>query len=1009
MAQVQERVRTPVVEPEASVEEPRELLRSAADWTWLIFAALAALAFALRMWDLGGRAMHHDESLHALYSWYLYQGRPYIHDPMMHGPFLFHVTALLYMLFGDSEVTARLPMVLFGSAAVFLPYFLRHELGRNGAIAASVMLAIGPVFLYFSRFGHNEGMILFQSLLAVVGLFGWIRERKSAYLYAAAIGLGMMFTTKVVVYMFGAILAAFVLAAVGLERVRRSAPNVTDAVRDVGWRRLGVCVGIVLGMGVVLYTTFFTNLEGLCTAIVSPPVGTCATKQGMLQYWHDQQGVARGNQPWFYYFMLLPLYEIVPVVLAFAALFLARRPRSLFFWFSVWWALSTLAIFTYASEKMPWLVIHNALPLVILGAQAVEPLTERLRRPWGLTSRQWSVAGLCLLAITVFVAWATVAPDAGSSPLATQTARLRQITLAVVLGSLAVAVVLISGKLRVRQTLGAAAVSVMLVLGAYWTHSSWQASYKNGDVPVEMIVYVQSSPDIPFVVNEVERISNQLGLRKDMPLLLDGGYTETVSGVQVPHEAVSWPFEWYFRDYKAKQYYSKTLPADFSTGKWPVLIVMGTNLDPIRDDLTGYTGNRYKLNWWYPEDYKQLVNGEGFWNLKWDTIFGTLVNSEARTKLMKYILYRDLMNPPLGGRELFVYTRNDLVGLGGAGVGAAPVTAPGGAAAPPAVGVPGQQQPAVAQSIVRSLNNYRGTGGQALREPKGVAVGPDGNVYVTDTATSLVTVFNRDGGVVRSWGRKGAADGEFNEPWGIAVAADGSVFVADTWNHRIQKFDSDGRFITKWGIFEASVEPYRFYGPRDVAIGPNGDVLVADTGNKRIQVFDQDGAFKRAFGSEGATPGQFREPVGVTVGRDGRIYVADTWNNRIQVFDTSFQPLAQYPVPGWGSQSVANKPYIAVAEDGTIFATVPERRQVLRVSDGTATTLNLPSDSRPQMPVGIETQPDGRVLVVDSQAGAVLVYGVSSPGASSGSDGNDPAVQNSNGGAAEPAGVRPGE
>ncbi len=1000
MAQVQERVRPRVVEREVPVEEPREQLWTT-DWTWLIFAAITGVAFALRMWDLGSRAMHHDESLHALYSWYLYQGRPYVHDPMMHGPFLFHVTALMYMLFGDSEVTARLPMVLFGTGAVFLPYFLRHELGRYGAIAASVMLAIGPVFLYFSRFGHNEGMILFQTLLVVVGLFGWLRERKDAYLYAAAIGIGMMFTTKVVVYMFGALITAFILGALAYERVRNAAPVVTGAVLDVGLRRLGICLAIVFGMGVVLYTTFFTNLEGLCTAIVSPPIGSCSSKLGMLQYWHDQQGVARGNQPWFYYMLLLPLYEIIPVVLALAAPFLARRPRSIFFWFSLWWAVSTLLVYTYASEKMPWLVVHSALPLVILGAQAVDPLAERLRRPWGMMPRQWAVTGLVLLVISVFVAWATVSPDPGASPLAMQTARLRQIALAVVLGGLAVGTVLVAGKLRFGQTLGAAGAAVMLVLGTYWTHSSWQASYKNGDIPVEMLVYVQSSPDVPFIVSEVERISNQLGMRKEMPLLLDGGYTEMVGGVAVPHEAVSWPFEWYFRDYKAKQYYSKNLPPDFATGKFPILIVMGTNLDPIRDDLAGYTGNRYKLNWWYPEDYKQLTNGGG-----WGTVLRTLIDGESRAKLVKYILYRELMNPPLGGRELWVYTRNDLVGTG---AGAPPTGlqpgAPSGEAAP--AGNVAAQPPAVAPVIVRALTSYRGGSQQPLREPKAVAVGPDGSVYVTDAATSTITVFSREGSILRTWGRKGNGDGEFNEPWGIAVAPDGSVFVADTWNHRIQKFDAQGTFITKWGVFEASTQPYHFYGPRDVAISPNGDVLVADTGNKRIQVFDRDGTFKRAFGAEGTAPGQFREPVGITVDRDGRIYVADTWNQRIQVFDASFQPLAQYPVSGWSSQSVANKPYVAVSDDGIIFATVPERRQVLRVSEGATATLSLPAESRLQMPVGIETQPDGRLLVVDSQAGIVIVYGVSSGGAES--SGNAGRSQSGNPAAGNASGDASGE
>jgi uncharacterized protein (TIGR03663 family) len=988
MAQlVQERSRPRVVAPEAPVEE-RTAPETPRDWTWLIFLGITAVAFALRMWDLGSRAMHHDESLHALYSWYLYQGRPYVHDPMMHGPLLFHFTALLYLLFGDSEVTARLPMVLGGTGAVFLPYFLRHELGRYGAIGASLMLAFGPTFLYFSRFAHNEGMIIFQTLLVVVGLFGWVRERKASWLYAVAIGLALMFTTKVVVYLFGVILVAYIIGAIAVERLFPGrAPIITNAVLDVGWRRLGVMAGIFFGIGAVLYTTFFTNLEGLCTAILSPPIGSCQGKQGMLQYWHDQQGVARGSQPGFYYFLLLPLYEVVPLVLAFVAPFLAWRSNFRFFWFSAWWAFATILIYSYASEKMPWLIVHLSLPLVFVAAHAVEPLVRRLEAPWGLTPRQWAVAGLSLLLGTAFVAWATVGADAGATPLGIQTSQLRRIALALVVGGIAIGLVVVAGRLRWRQTLGAVAATGLLILMAYSMHTAWQATYKNGDVPVEMLVYVQSSPDAPFIANEVERLANQLGLRKDnqnlptnqglweMPLLLDGGYTDIVNGVSVPHEAVSWPFEWYFRDYKSKQYYTRNLPPEWDTGKFPALIVMGTNLDPIRDKLDGYTGNKFRLNWWYPEDYKQMT-----WSTIPSTLFETLMDSERRAKLMKYILYRELINPPLGARELWFYVRNDLVG-GVPAVAAPGAAQPGGAA--PAVGAPSRPgQVASAPVAVRAAGTYGrpAAGGQPiLREPKGVATGPDGNVYVTDSGTSTITVFSPEGAVLRTFGRKGAGDGELNEPWGLAVANDGSVFVADTWNHRVQKFDSQGRFLTKWGIAQAGSEPSQFYGPRDIAIARNGDILVADTGNKRIQVFDQQGTFRRAFGSEGTGSGQFREPVGIAVGREGRLYVADTWNQRIQIFDESYQSVGQLAVTGWTGQGVMNKPYLAVAPDGTVYATVPEARQVLRITDGIVGALSLPSDPRIQLPIGVEVAADGRVLVVDSQGSVVVAYGVGAP------------------------------
>ena len=68
------------------------------------YLAIVGLSFALHFWNLGARALHHDESLHATYSWYLYKGAGYKHDPLMHGPVLFHLTALMYFLFGVSDV-----------------------------------------------------------------------------------------------------------------------------------------------------------------------------------------------------------------------------------------------------------------------------------------------------------------------------------------------------------------------------------------------------------------------------------------------------------------------------------------------------------------------------------------------------------------------------------------------------------------------------------------------------------------------------------------------------------------------------------------------------------------------------------------------------------------------------------------------------------------------------------------------------------------------------------------
>src|SRR5262249_51448341 len=61
----------------------------------LSWFALVGIAFAMRIWDVGKRAMHHDESMHAFYSLQLLKGGGYKYDPMLHGPFQFHGDAFM--------------------------------------------------------------------------------------------------------------------------------------------------------------------------------------------------------------------------------------------------------------------------------------------------------------------------------------------------------------------------------------------------------------------------------------------------------------------------------------------------------------------------------------------------------------------------------------------------------------------------------------------------------------------------------------------------------------------------------------------------------------------------------------------------------------------------------------------------------------------------------------------------------------------------------------------------
>jgi sugar lactone lactonase YvrE len=523
-----------------------------------------------------------------------------------------------------------------------------------------------------------------------------------------------------------------------------------------------------------------------------------------------------------------------------------------------------------------------------------------------------------------------------------------------------------------RVPVGAPLVAVaLLVLSVFYIRTSWMVTYKHGDIPVEMLVYVQSSPDITWVSREIERISFQTGQREDLRILMDNGYVEDVNGQRIVHEAVSWPFEWYLRDYNNRRYYSKNITPDINLREYPVILVMAPNLDPIKDQLGDYVGQKYRLNWWFPEDYKQWMTNPG-------QIVTSLMDPVSRARFLKFLLYREPMNT-LGAREFYLFVRRDVQTLGPA---ATQSTAAPASARPAAPVDAGPRNTILEQRPDGSkLFGVNESGESQLVEPKGVAVGADGRVYVTEGRGNRVTAFNPDGTISASWGRNGTADGEFNEPWGIAVAPSGEVYVADTWNHRIQKFTADGQFLTAWGGLadvngkDPLSSPGRFWGPRSIAIGRDGLVYVMDTGNKRIQVFDANGQFVRTFGTAGPEPGQFNEPVGLAMDGD-TLVVADAWNGRIQRLDRNGTPRSAVPVQGWENKGVPNKPYIATGPDGIVYATMPERGEVFAISpSGQMTPVRRASDrpNRVGFPTGIAVGPDGSIYTAESNGGTVLV------------------------------------
>jgi len=889
-------------------------------WETTLIGVILIASLVTRLWNLDARVMSHDESLHVFYAWQLAIGKGFAHNPMMHGPFLFESTALMNVLFGASDFTSRLVSAILGTfVVVIVPQLLKPWLGRTGALITSALFLISPYILYYSRYIRHDIQVIAWMLLAVVAIFHYLNDRRDRHLFLLAAAIALMFATMETTFIYLSIFASFLVVRIlsthrlRWRAIRKSAEfdllivlvtlgaffsspialvvlnpiwtQLTGApfvdLQALGSQGIDWAIGLIgvrlwgllavfsigaLALGwwwggkrwlklaaifaaitVVLYTTFFSNLAGLGTGLI-----------GSLGYWLSQQGVARGGQPGYYYLIVFPLYEYLPLVggVCAAAYYLFRR-KSLstfsraFVLFTLWWAVLIFVALSLAGEKMPWLSTHIAVPFILLTGWWIGQL---LAGAWHWRSQ------------------------------------LRE---------------------RVGTIGRASAIGIMGTLAVLTIRTSFAVNYLNYDYTTEFIGYAHGAPGVKWALNDIAAIANHTGAGRSLKIAYD--------------DEVSWPMSWYLRDYTNQAFFGAE--PNRAALDAPVVIAGPKNWPKV-EALLGNRYHRFEMTrmWWPIEDYK---------NLTWERIQSALVNPEMRAALWDILWSRDytryaqltnqVLNPPAEwplAERMRVYVQKDVaaqmlsLSLG-------------------SMMLPDNPEQADAYAAVqRTVSPTQVIATGNLNAPRGVIAAPDGSIYVADTGNSRVVKFDQAGQVVATWGSKTpdgqtpAAPGTLNEPWGVAVDAQGNVFVADTWNHRVQKLDANGKFLSEWSTAgQGNAEPNRLWGPRGIAVSADGRVYVTDTGNKRVVVFDANGKF--LFGFDTSGDGRLDEPVGIALGPDNKVYVADTWNSRVAVFSTDGKFMTSWPVQGWISDSLDNKPYLAVDAQGRVYITDPEGYRVI--------------------------------------------------------------------------------
>ncbi|OQB28119.1 MAG: Serine/threonine-protein kinase PknD [Chloroflexi bacterium ADurb.Bin180] len=983
-------------------------------WKIILLLLVVLLVFT-RLYDLGNRAYCHDESTHAWEPWKLITGQGYRFDPVYHGPFLYHATALVYWLFGDSDTTARIASALLAILSVLLVWPLRKWLGKAGALFTMFLLTLSPSMMFRGRFIRHDIFVIAPTMAVVVAFFHYVTDRRQRWLYVIAGGLALTFCAKANSFINGAIFGAFWVGALLVDwwktrRPLRELPEFDLAVlmatlalplltplvlmvlklnprdySDAGlWRIRGVLLVLVAISAVIglwwkrkvwpiaaaiyyaiyipLYTTMFTNGQGLETGFT-----------GMVGHWLGEQGVARGGQPWFYFYFLNVIYEFLPLILALLAIlyYLYRLLRELrpqaaegesqtvataappFVGFILFWGLGTFAFWTWAAEKMPWQNMHLVLNLCLVAGWFLGQVWQRA--DWRKLLKEGFLPCLVLLPVMLFgnVVW-VVTLAGRPKPFSGMELEQLYVTLRFLLGLIVEVVagaLLVAGSRRFGwRGLGRVLLAALfVVLTAATIRIAVMLTFINQNYATEFLQYAAATPDTADVMAELGEIRRLLPDGEPLRIAYDNDSQQ--------------PFFWYLRELPNVTFFTGD---GGLSGVHDVVIIGLDNETKLKAQLAGrYVRRNYRLIWWPYEDvYRNLTLRK-----LWDDL-----RSPERLKFWWNIFWwrkypeSTALWPSV--HRFALYVRKDLASR---------------------LWVLGPDVPGVDTSLPEDdyekqrldLAAIQAFGSsRELNDPKGVAVDHLGRVYVVNTRNHRVEVYSADGQLVQTIGSQGTGPGQFQEPWGIAVAPDGHVYVADTWNHRIEKFDAQGRFVATWGTFGDTGgllgAPDVLYGPRDIAVTPDGNLIVSDTGNKRLIKFSPEGTFIAQWGGGGSLPGQFLEPCGVAVDAAGNIYVADVWNHRIQKLSADGVYQSQIAVVGWESESPVNKPYLVADQFASVYVTQPDYHRVVKF-DSSGRVLSvwglMGTDERSlNTPSDITLDAQGNVYVVDSGNNRVVKY-----------------------------------
>jgi uncharacterized protein (TIGR03663 family) len=318
------------------------------------FILIGILACFLRLYNLDLKPMHSDEGV--LENFFV---QPLLNNKIpsflgieYHG-LAFHYLSYPFVKFlGNSLFSLRFSSALFGILSVLSLYFLKDKIGRFGTLISALVLAISPIFVYYSRQYTGYPFYVFFIFVFIILLFQMKKEKLRIYSLALVSAILININEAFLVFLF--ILVFFIyLENLGKEK------------KIVFKKEYLFAFLLFLLICLIIHTGFFMKLENLSNLFqTSSDLGTKMTSTGH-------------NKSFLYYLFLLIPFETPLIILSALGLFFYRKDR--FSYFVIFFSLVSSLIFSLISYKTNWTILAIFFPLIFLSGIGAENFLEKIK------------------------------------------------------------------------------------------------------------------------------------------------------------------------------------------------------------------------------------------------------------------------------------------------------------------------------------------------------------------------------------------------------------------------------------------------------------------------------------------------------------------------------------------------------------------------------------------------------------------------------------------------------